>query len=110
MTIHQHLVGDLNGNVSEGNVLSRDNLDGDFDFDFAAAVDNRTTGILVAAGSPPGPPLPPFLVPATIKNTLIRGDRIFDDSVGIWTLGVDPATTTISHNFFGRGVTPVVTN
>jgi nitrous oxidase accessory protein NosD len=108
VTIHQHLVGDLNGNVVEDNVLSHDNLDGDFDF--AAAVDNQTTGILVAAGSPPGPPLPPFLVPGTIKNTVIRGNRIFDDSVGIWTLGVDPATTTISHNFFGRGVTPVVTN
>jgi hypothetical protein len=63
-----------------------------------------------AAEATPGPPnqLPP--APAPIKNTVIRGNRIFDDSVGIWTLGVDPATTTISHNFFGRGVTPVVTN
>jgi hypothetical protein len=108
MTIHQHLVGDLNGNVIEDNVLSHDNLDGDFDF--AAAADNQTTGILVAAGSPPGPPLPPFLVPGTIKNTVIRGNRTFHDSVGIWTLGVDPATTTIAHNFFAPGVTPVVTN
>jgi nitrous oxidase accessory protein NosD len=105
VTIHQHLVGDLNGNVIEDNILSHDDLDGDFDF--AAAADSQTTGILVASGSPPGPPLPPPLVPGPIKNTVIRGNRIFDDSVGIWTLGVDPATTNISHNFFGPGVTPV---
>jgi hypothetical protein len=49
-------------------------------------------------------------VPGTIKNTVIRGNRIFDDSVGIWTLGVDPATTTIAHNFFGPGVTPISVN
>jgi hypothetical protein len=49
-------------------------------------------------------------VPGPIKNTVIRGNRIFGDSIGIWTLGVDPATTTIAHNFFGPGVTPVVTN
>ena len=108
VTIHQHLVGDLNGNVVENNVLSHDNLDGDFDF--AAAADSQTTGILVASGSPPGPALPPPLVPGPIKNTVIRGNRIFNDSIGIWTLGVDPATTTIAHNFFGPGVTPISTN
>lgn len=108
VTIHQHLIGDLNGNVIEDNTLSHDNLDGDFDF--AAAAASPTTGILVASGSPPGPALPPPLVPGPIKNTVIRGNRILNDSVGIWTLGVDPATTTIAHNFFGPGVTPVVTN
>jgi len=108
VTIHQHLVGDLNGNVIEDNTLSHDNLDGDFDF--VAAADRQTTGILVASGAPPGPALPPFLLPGAIKNTVIRGNRIFDDSVGIWTLGVDPATTTIQHNFFGPGVTPVIAN
>jgi nitrous oxidase accessory protein NosD len=108
VTIHQHLIGDLNGNVVEDNTLIHDNVDGDFDFAAAAAA--QTTGILVASGSPPGPALPPFLVPGTIKNTVIRGNRIFDDSVGIWTLGVDPATTTIAHNFFGPGVTPISVN
>jgi hypothetical protein len=108
VTIHQHLVGDLNGNVVEDNLLSHDNVDGDFDF--AAAADSQTTGILVASGSPPGPALPPFLLPGPIKNTVIRGNRIFDDNVGIWTLGVDQASTVIAHNFFGPGVTPVVTN
>ena len=105
VTIHQHLIGDLNGNVVEHNTLIHDNLDGDFDF--AAAAANPTTGILVASGSPPGPALPPFLVPGPIKNTVIRGNRIFDVTVGIWTLGVDPATTTIAHNVFGPGVTPI---
>ncbi len=108
VTIHQHLVGDLNGNVVENNILSHDNVDGDFDF--AAAADSQTTGILVASGSPPGPALPPPLVPGPIKNTVILGNRIFDDAVGIWTLGVDPATTKIVHNFFGPGVNPIVTN
>jgi hypothetical protein len=105
VTIHQHLVGDLNGNAVEDNVLSHDNLDGDFDF--AAAADSQTTGILVASGAGPGPALPPPLVPGAIKNTVIRGNRIFDDSIGIWTLGVDPATTKIAHDFFEAGVAPI---
>jgi hypothetical protein len=42
-----------------------------------------------------------------VYGNVIRGNRIFKDSVGIRTLGVDPATTTIAHNFFGPGVTPV---
>jgi Periplasmic copper-binding protein (NosD) len=109
VTIHQHLVGDLNGNVVEDNTLSHDNVDGDFDF--AAATDSQTTGILVASGAPPNAQLPPFLLPGPIENTVIRGNRIFNDAVGIWTLGVDPATTTIAHNFFGPGVTtPISTN
>jgi hypothetical protein len=109
VTIHQHLVGDLNGNVIVGNSLSNDNLDGDFDF--AAVPDPETTGILVASGAPPGPALPPSLLPSPITGTVIRGNRIFNVKVGIWTLGVDPATTTITHNVFGPGVaTPVSTN
>lgn len=108
VTIHQHLVGDLNGNVVEDNTLVHDNVDGDFDF--AAASDSPTTGILVASGAPPGPPLPPPLLPGAIKNTVIRDNRIFDDSIGIWTLGVDLGTTTIAHNFFGPGVTPISNN
>jgi hypothetical protein len=105
ITIHQHLVGDLDGNVLENNVLGENNLDGDFDF--KAAQDTDTTGILVASGeSPEG--LPEFLRPGPIKDTVIRGNRIYQDKIGIWTLNVDPATTTISGNFFGPEViTPV---
>jgi parallel beta-helix repeat protein len=109
VAIHQHLVGDLNGNVIVGNSLSNDNLDGDFDF--AAVPAPETTGILVASGAPPGPALPPSLLPSPITGTVIRGNRIFNVEVGIWTLGVDPATTTITQNVFGPGVaTPVSTN
>jgi hypothetical protein len=106
VAIHQHLIGDLNGNVIEGNVLRNDNLDGDFDF--AAAPDADTTGILIASGVPPGPELPPFLRPGPITGTVIANNRFENVKVGIWTLGVDPATTTITGNHFGSGViTPV---
>lgn len=108
ITIHQHLVGDLNGNVIVRNHLSNDNLDGDFDF--AAAVDKEKTGILVASGAPPGPALPPTLVPGPIKGTVIRGNKFSAVKVGIWTLGVDPATTTITGNVFGAGVTTPISN
>ena len=71
----------------------------------------QTTGVLVASGVPPGPALPPFLVPGPITGTVISGNAIFGENTGIWTLGVDPATTTISGNVFGAGVvTQVSTN
>jgi nitrous oxidase accessory protein NosD len=108
ITLHQHLVGDLNGNVIEHNVLGKNNLDGDFDFKAAAATE--TTGILVAAGEPPTG-LPPELRPAPLMNTVIRDNTIAFNKVGIWTLGVDPATTAISGNTFGSEVvTPVSSN
>jgi hypothetical protein len=107
ITIHQHLIGDLNGNVVEGNVLGENNLDGDFDF--KAAKDTETTGILVASGEPPEE-LPEFLRPGPIKNTVIRGNRIVQNKIGIWTLNVDPGTTTISGNFFGPEVTTPVSS
>jgi hypothetical protein len=105
VTIHQHLIGDLNDNVIEGNVLSNDNLDGDFDF--GAATATETTGILVASGAPPGG-LPPELLPEPITGTTIRGNRLYDVKVGIWTLGVDKPSTTIQGNIFGAGVTTQV--
>ncbi len=108
ITIHQHLVADLNGNVLEHNALGTNNLDGDYDFKAAAATE--TTGILVASGEPPTG-LPPFLLPGPLKGTVIRDNWIGYNKVGIWTLNVDPATTTISGNTFGPGVlTPVSTN
>lgn len=103
VTVHQHLVGDLNGNAIEHNVLINDNVDGDHDF--AAAAATETTGILVASGAPPKAMLPPELLPGPITGTIIRGNRMFDVKVGIWTLGVDKATTQIAGNVFGSGVT-----
>jgi len=102
ITIHQHLVGDLNENVIEGNVLIDNNVDGDFDF--AGAADKATTGILVASGAPPGG-LPPELLPGPIKGTIIRGNFIFASKVGIWTLGIDKPSTQITFNVFGQAVT-----
>jgi hypothetical protein len=103
VTVHQHLAGDLNGNAIEGNVLIDDNVDGDHDF--AAAAATETTGILVASGAPPATLLPPELLPGPITGTIIRGNRMFDVKVGIWTLGVDKASTQITHNVFGPGIT-----
>jgi nitrous oxidase accessory protein NosD len=105
ITIHQHLVGDLNGNTIEGNILIDDNVDGDHDF---ATADTETTGVLVAAGPPPGAVLPPELLPGQISGTAIRGNRFFDVNVGIWTLGVEKASTQIVGNAFGPGVTTPV--
>jgi hypothetical protein len=111
ITIHQHFIGDLNGNVIVNNTLANDNLDGDFDF--AAASAPPTTGILVAAGLPPAPPgtFPASIAPGMITGTVIAHNRFIDEDTAIWTLGVDPATTTIAGNLFGAGVTtPVSTN
>lgn len=106
VTVHQHLIGDLNDNVIEGNVLLDNNVDGDYDF--AAAAATETTGILVASGEPPGPSLPPELLPGPISGTVIRGNFLYSSKVGIWTLGLEKASTHIANNVFGQGVkTPV---
>jgi nitrous oxidase accessory protein NosD len=101
ITIHQHSPGDLNGNVIQGNFLSNDNIDGDYDF---ATPDTKMTGILVASGAVPGGP-----TPGPITGTVIRRNVIVDVQVGIFTLNA--ASTDIRHNLFGAGVTtPVSTN
>jgi hypothetical protein len=76
----------------------------------AGVFDKVPTGLLVESGSPPGPALPPFLLPGAIKNTVIKGNRFFDESIGIFTLGVDLASTRIAHNVFGPGVQPISVN
>jgi nitrous oxidase accessory protein NosD len=103
ITIHQHLVGDLNGNVIENNTVGTNNGTGDNAF--AAALDMQTTGILVASGAPPGPALPPFLLPSPISGTVIHGNKISGDAVGIWTLN---APGDFTGNTFAADVaTPV---
>lgn len=108
VTIHQHFAGDLNGNVIVGNVFINDNLDPDHDF--AGVFDSDTTGILVESGLPPLPPGVTVPPPGKIENTVIRDNAFFDNQIGIFTLGVDPATTTIAHNYFSPGTTPVSVN
>jgi parallel beta-helix repeat protein len=102
VVIHQHFPSNLSGNVIEGNHLSNDNVGGDEDF---LVSDEQTTGILVASGYPfPGPTLPP------LTDTVIRNNQISHVEVGIWTLNVDPLTTTVAHNHFGPDVTTAVSD
>jgi parallel beta-helix repeat protein len=106
VTVHQHVAGNLDANQIENNTIGTNNSLGDDDF--AAAVDMQTTGILVASGAPPGPALPPFLVPSPISGTVISGNTISGDAVGIWTLH---APGDYSGNTFGSDVkTPISTN
>lgn len=101
ITIHQHFPGDLNGNVIQGNFLSKNNLDGDYDF---ATPDTQTTGVLIASGAVPGGP-----TPGPITGTVIRKNVIHDVKVGIFTLNA--ASTDLEQNVFGATVTtPISTN
>jgi parallel beta-helix repeat protein len=103
ITIHQHVAGNLDGNVIEDNTVGTNNSLGDDAF--AAAADPQTTGILVASGAPPHAALPPFLLPSPITGTVISGNRISGDAVGIWTLN---APGDFSGNTFAPDVaTPV---
>ncbi len=103
ITIHDHFPGNFNNNVIKNNRLGTNNLDGDTDF---LTPNPQTTGILVASGWPyPGPPpLQP------ITGTVISNNQISNNAVGIWTLNVDPATTTIQNNQFHNVATQVSTN
>jgi hypothetical protein len=102
IVIHDHFPGNFTNNVITNNHLGTNNLDGDFDF---LTPDPQQTGILVAAGPPfPGPVVPP------LKGTVITNNQISDNEVGIWTLNVDPASTTISGNQFHNVATEISTN
>jgi parallel beta-helix repeat protein len=98
ITIHQHVLGDLNGNTITGNTVGVNNTLGDDDF---AVTDPHTTGIVIASGAPPGAALPPFLFPAPITGTTISGNTISGDEIGIWTLN---APGDYSSNTFGSDV------
>jgi len=105
ITIHQHLVGDVNGNTIEGNTVKTNNTLGDHDF---AVGDSSTTGIIVASGAPPEASLPPFLLPGPITGTTVSGNTISGVEVGIWTFGVPG---DFSNNTFASDVkTPVNSN
>jgi parallel beta-helix repeat protein len=99
VTVHQHVAGYLGGNQILDNTIGRNNMLGDDDF--AAAQDMQTTGIVVASGAPPGAKLPPFLLPSPIPGTVIQGNTISGDAVGIWTLD---APGDFSRNTFSPDV------
>jgi parallel beta-helix repeat protein len=106
VVIHQHFAGaNLNDNVIEGNTLSNNNLDGDHDF--AAAQDDQTTGVFIAAGLPPGLPAPLPPTPGPITGTVVRNNIITDVAIGIWTLNAPASQNTYENNKFGPGVTPL---
>jgi hypothetical protein len=78
--------------------------------DFAGIFDGETTGVLVESGLPPLPPGVSVPPPGKIENTVIRDNAFLDNQIGIFTLGVDAGTTTIAHNFFSPGTTPISIN
>ena len=100
--IHDHFPGNFTNNVITHNHLGTNNLDGDFDF---LTPDPQKTGILVAAG----PPFPGLVVPP-LTGTVITHNQISDNDVGIWTLNVDPASTTIARNHFHNVANQISTN
>jgi hypothetical protein len=106
VTIHQHLTGDLNDNVIEGKRpqqrqprrrLRLRRRHGYRNYGNPRRI-RRTSGAV----------LPPELLPKPITGTTIRGNRLYDVKVGIWTLGVDKPSTTIQGNIFGASVTTQV--
>ena len=102
IVIHDHFPGNFTNNVISNNHLGTNNLDGDFDF---LTPDPQTTGILVAAG----PPFPGLVVPP-LTGTVITNNQISDNAFGIWTLNVDPTSTTILGNHFHNVTTQISTN
>ncbi len=96
VTLHAHPIApgtfeDLSGNRIIRNVIGRNNLDPDMDPGPNSPL--STVGVLVYGA-----------VPVTIN---IAGNRIFDNSIGIWLGTGGNVTARIRHNrFFGVG-TPV---
>ena len=100
--IHDHFPSNFTNNVITHNHLGTNNLDGDFDF---LTPDPQKTGILVAAG----PPFPGSCGAAAHGH----GDHQQSNQrqrVGIWTLNVDPASTTMAGNHFHNVGNQISTN
>jgi hypothetical protein len=98
VTLHAHPIAagtfeDLNGNNVIGNVIGQNNLDPDMDA--GPNSPQGTVGVLVYGA-----------VPVTIK---IAGNRIFDNSIGIWLGTGGNITAKIRHNLFLNVGTPVFT-
>ena len=96
VTLHAHPIApgtfeDLNGNNVIKNTIGQNNLDPDTDPGPNAPM--STVGVLVYGA-----------VPVSIK---IAGNRIFDNSVGIWLGTGGNIAATLRHNRFFRVGTPV---
>jgi nitrous oxidase accessory protein NosD len=96
VTLHAHPIApgtfeDLNGNNVIGNVIGQNNLAPDTDPGPNAP--KSTVGVLVYGA-----------VPVSIK---IVGNRIFDNSIGIWLGTGGNIAATLRHNRFFRVGTPV---
>jgi nitrous oxidase accessory protein NosD len=94
-TIHAHLPGgeDVNGNRIVDNVFGRNNLGGDGYDGPPGPTDFSTTGIAVYSAPP--------------VHMTIRGNRIFDNEIGIW-LSNTVTAHGLRHNYFANVTTPVV--
>jgi nitrous oxidase accessory protein NosD len=98
VTLHAHPIApgtfeDLNNNNVIGNAIGQNNLDPDMDA--GPNSPQGTVGVLVYGA-----------VPVTIK---IAGNRIFDNSIGIWLGTGGNITAKIRHNLFLNVGTPVFT-
>jgi len=94
VTVHAHSPGEnLNGNVIRDNTIGVNNLDGDDDF---AQTDDSTTGVIVATAVSP------------ISITIV-GNRMENDTNGIWLTPNVTATTTPPPNLFVAVTNPIVT-
>lgn len=87
VTVHSHVPGQfLNGNVVKHNRIGVNNVKGDSDF--APAVDDQTTGVLVGTVAP---------LAIVVSDNDIAGDHF-----GVWSTG--PVTAQGSHDNVFTGV------
>ena len=92
VTMHAHVIAtgqfeDLSGNNVIGNVIAKNNVDGDtLDDPPFPPEDLVTTGILVYSGGTP-------------VTTTVAGNYVFDDSIGIWLSKAVTASGLPSNRF-----------
>jgi nitrous oxidase accessory protein NosD len=101
VTMHAHTLGpgqfeDLSGNKVIGNVIGKNNIDGDPLDSPASPKDDKTTGVLVFSGGP------------HITVTIAR-NRISDNAIGIW-LSKPVTAHGLRTNVFRHVTTPISAN
>lgn len=98
VTMHAHTIGpgqfeDLSGNKIIGNVIGKNNIDGDPLYSPASPEDLQTTGVLVFSGG----------TPVSVK---IARNLIFRDAIGIW-LSKPVTARGLLSNVFHHVKTPI---